>query len=121
MYTPKIWIVLCAIMTVLFIVSLSNQQGTIARSNLRACGNFSADLYPGISRVDVPTLQKILNMDLSTQVAAVGPGSPGMETNYYGPLTAAAVLRFQAKYGLPTAGRAGPQTRAVLNEICKDL
>ncbi len=41
----------------------------------------------------------------------------GLITGYYGSLTAAAVGRFQTKYGLPSVGRVGPLTLAKLNEV----
>lgn len=41
----------------------------------------------------------------------------GRITGYFGPLTAQAVKRFQAQYGLPTVGRVGPLTRAKLAEV----
>lgn len=41
----------------------------------------------------------------------------GLVTGYYGPLTEAAVMRFQSAYGISTAGRVGPQTLAQLNTL----
>ncbi len=38
-------------------------------------------------------------------------------TGYYGPLTVAAVKRFQARHGITQVGRVGPQTMAKLNEL----
>ena len=47
----------------------------------------------------------------------------GLVTGYYGPLTKAAVAKFQLKYGIvvnastPGYGRVGPKTMAKINEL----
>ncbi|HEY4522516.1 MAG TPA: glycosyl hydrolase family 18 protein [Candidatus Paceibacterota bacterium] len=69
---------------------------------------------------DVRTLQKILNSDSSTRIAASGAGSPGQETNRFGALTLSAIKKFQVKHGIVKAGQAGygtvgPRTRTKLN------
>lgn len=87
---------------------------------------FSRNLQAGSSGPDVLALQKILNQDAATQVAASGPGSPGNETEYFGPATVRAVVKFQEKYrsqilspnNLPSGnGFVGVATRAVLSDL----
>ncbi|MDO8641961.1 MAG: peptidoglycan-binding protein, partial [Candidatus Woesearchaeota archaeon] len=79
-------------------------------------------LVLGVSSSDVKALQQILNSDPDTLIAASGVGSPGQETNYFGPATKKAVGKFQQKHGLAKPGdegygNVGPKTRAKLNEI----
>ncbi len=74
----------------------------------------------------VVSIQKILNSDPETQVSKKGPGSPGKETDIYGPATKKAVGKFQIKYGIvkspkdPGYGVVGPKTRKKMNEIVND-
>ncbi len=55
------------------------------------------DLYFEQVDPEVKILQKLLNK-LGFSVASSGPGSPGHETNFFGPLTRSAVIRFQEYY-----------------------
>lgn len=83
-------------------------------------------LVPGFYGPQVAILQELLNKNAATIVAQNGPGSPGQETDYFGPKTLAALKRFQSVYasdilaplGLtaPT-GFLGPRTLEKLNEI----
>ncbi len=107
-------------------------QGQVGQgSNSVASGvcpyTWTRDLSQGSTGADVMKLQQFLNADADTRVAVDGAGSVGMETQYFGPATAAAVSKMQVKYraevlspaGLvnPT-GFFGPSSRAKANSVC---
>ncbi len=79
----------------------------------------------GRTSPDVRIIQRLLNSDPATQVSKIGAGSPGKETNYFGPATRIAVQKFQLKYGIVKSSRdqgygvVGPKTRAKMNELLK--
>lgn len=80
---------------------------------------FANNLRLGFRSEAVMNLQKVLNMDVRTQVAPSGVGSAGQETMFFGPATFAAVKKFQSLNGVsPVSGFVGPLTRNVLNQIC---
>lgn len=80
---------------------------------------FNTNLRLGAVSTDVQNLQKLLNMDVATQLGTSGAGSMGYETLRFGPATFAAAKKFQAANGItPVSGYVGPLTRAVLNTIC---
>lgn len=77
---------------------------------------FKKDLRVGITDPDVKKLQKFLN-EFGYTVATTGPGSPGQETEFFGGLTKAAVIKLQKVYKLPQTGFFGPLTRQVANKL----
>lgn len=88
---------------------------------------WTRDLSSGSTGADVMKLQQFLNADADTRVAVSGAGSAGMETEYYGPATAAAVSKLQVKYRsevlspanlVNPTGYFGPGTRAKANSLC---
>ena len=77
---------------------------------------FEKNLTLGHISEDVRRLQKALNSSPGTQIALTGPGSPGKETNVFGALTKAAVIKYQkANTIAPAIGYFGPLTRAKMN------
>ncbi len=87
---------------------------------------FTRNMGIGARGADVKHLQIVLNSDADTRLTQTGPGSPGNETEYFGPITQGAVRKFQSKYsseilapiGLTSpTGFVGVQTRAKLNTI----
>jgi len=88
--------------------------------------NFTRNLTVGATGADVLELQKLLNSKGYT-VATAGAGSAGMESQYFGPATKAAVAKMQEAYaaeiltplGLTTGtGYFGASTRAKANTLC---
>ncbi len=69
---------------------------------------FTSEMQVGSRGLEVSQLQTYLASD-----ATLYP--QGLVTGYFGPLTQAAVMRFQTRYGIPAVGRVGPLTLAKLN------
>ncbi len=90
-------------------------QNDIQSKNQSSAYQFSRNLSSGSSGEDVKMLQKFLN-DHGNTVASSGPGSPGNETNYFGPATKTALSNFQRENGIfPASGYFGPKTREFIN------
>ncbi|MBC7836675.1 peptidoglycan-binding protein [Acetobacteraceae bacterium] len=84
-----------------------------------ACYAWTRDLLQGSTGADVMALQIFLNTDPATVVSASGAGSAGMETQTFGPMTKAAVIKFQMKNGItPAAGYFGSISRAKAATMC---
>ena len=78
-------------------------------------GLFNTDLSLGMTNADVLRLQQFLNTH-GFIIAKSGSGSPGKETNVFGPATQKALAQYQSTYGLaPATGFFGPETRAYVN------
>ncbi|MFA6416366.1 MAG: immunoglobulin-like domain-containing protein [Candidatus Paceibacterota bacterium] len=79
--------------------------------------NWQNDLSLNSSGDDVKMLQKFLNAK-GFPVAKTGLGSIGKETNKFGALTRAALIKFQKANGIkPASGYFGPKTRVVMKKI----
>ncbi len=80
---------------------------------------------PGSRSPAIIQLQRFLNLDPQTRVSTSGAGSPGSETNFFGPATRAAIQKFQLKHGIVSSSRNGgygvfgPKTRALINAFLK--
>lgn len=88
---------------------------------------WTRSLNMGDTGSDVMMLQKFLNSDAATAVAMTGAGSAGMETEYYGPMTGAAVAKMQEMYRADILAPLdlvnsttffGPSTMAKANALC---
>jgi len=75
-----------------------------------SCSIFSQDLYYGMKASEVKCLQQFL-ANLGNNIYP-----EKLITGYYGPLTMAAVKRYQALKGIITTGYFGPLTRAKVNQ-----
>lgn len=106
--------------------ALDNMATTPATPGATMSCNFTRSLTQGDTGADVMDLQKLLNLKGFT-VSVSGAGSPGQETEYYGPATAGAVAKMQEAYaseiltplGLSAGtGYFGASTRAKANALC---
>ncbi len=82
----KLRIILCAVFLLAPSFAFSSSE------------EFMRNLRVGMRGEDVRSLQIILNGDPATRVTLLGAGSPGNETDYFGPATKRALINFQEKY-----------------------
>ncbi|MSU54454.1 MAG: hypothetical protein EXS48_01250 [Candidatus Staskawiczbacteria bacterium] len=90
---------------------LKKQIAAITGGTVNAtCGTLNHNLYAGVfNSVDVRCLQQFL----AGQDSAIYPQA--LVTGFFGSLTRAAVVRFQAKFQIPQTGFVGILTRAKIN------
>ncbi len=82
---------------------------------------FERYLEEGLEGEDVRYLQIILNADPDTKIAERGPGSPGEETEFFGPATTESLMSFQRKYAEEVLEPAGlTLSTGVVDEHTKD-
>ncbi|HEY4488098.1 MAG TPA: glycosyl hydrolase family 18 protein [Candidatus Paceibacterota bacterium] len=114
---PNIWAALAGVAT-------PNTPGTPSSGGSGAVSGtqLTRTLVLGSTGEDVRMLQRILNSDADTRIAASGVGSSGQETTRFAGMTLSAVRKFQVKHGIAQAGQlgygvVGPMTRAKLNSL----
>ncbi len=71
---------------------------------------------PEIRKIKTKELQKFLNAN-GFPVSLTGVGSKGRETDTFGPLTRAALMKFQNTHNLPAVGEVDGQTRQKISEV----
>lgn len=74
----------------------------------------------GDTDTSVKALQKLLNR-FNFTLSPTGPGSPGNETDYFGPLTEQALMKLQKTFNLPIDGVYGGETKVLLDDIIQLL
>lgn len=93
------------------LVSALVTMALLATLTLRtASASIDMSLELGSRGTEVSELQAYLALD-----PTIYP--EGLVTGYFGPLTQAAVVRFQARYGIAQVGRVGPITMARINSL----
>ena len=102
----------------MMVVALAVVGGLTVKANTASAAGctstFTMSLKEGMTNSQVMCLQQDLNAVGST-VSTSGAGSPGNETDYFGPATQAAVINFQTKNSVtPAVGYFGPLTQAAM-------
>jgi len=98
-------------------VSGGQSQSQGGSSQTSTAYTFTKNLTLGSKGPDVKALQQFLNSK-GYIVAKSGAGSPGNESEYFGPATKAALIKFQRDNNItPAYGYFGPKTRAVVNSM----
>lgn len=99
------------------VVTAPPTQAPSAISSSTSVFIFTRDLTIGLTGEDVKELQKFLNKN-GFVLAGSGPGSNGNETDMFGGLTRAALIKYQISKGIvPAIGYFGPITRGVVNQL----
>ncbi len=102
-------------MVALLVLSFGVTLVSIANAQSSSVPLFSRNLSLGRQAADVRQLQVFLNSQ-NFILASKGPGSPGQETNFFGPKLQLALSRYQQKEGIqPAVGFFGAITRANVN------
>ncbi|MEK7553907.1 MAG: peptidoglycan-binding protein [Patescibacteria group bacterium] len=89
-------------------VQASLTGSTSSSSSTAFCYNFNTDLTFGSTGPDISSLNQALSLDSQGELG---------RNNVFTENTAAAVVQFQAKYGIRQTGYVGPVTRARLNAL----
>lgn len=92
------------------VLPVATTTGQVLGATTGTCFQFTRNLSRGMTGNDVMELQKILK--------AKGHLVIDTPTSLFGPMTQAAVVKFQATNSLEQVGMVGPKTRALLN-VCE--
>ena len=97
--------------------TIASVQAALSGVSAAPAVGFTRDLRAGMTGEDVRQLQRFLNAR-GFVVAPAGFGSPGNETEYFGPATQAALAKFQAAHSItPAVGYFGPKTREFITNL----
>ena len=98
-------------------IAVIERQVAVLQQQIVALTKESADVFGcGSCGPHVENLQKFLNRN-GFALAAIGSGSMGQETKFFGPLTLKALQKFQSAYGIPASGRVDTSTKILIESI----
>lgn len=97
-----------------FSIDKNVTSGSVVANYFLETSTFSLNLFQGVNNNEVKLLQKYLN-NHGYIVAQSGSGSPGHETNIFGPATRSALIKFQKANNLTPDGVFGSKTRLFIN------